>query len=155
MYLLFGSVLTVADLIASLRDSGKSTLVNIDLLGGLGADASAVQFLERAGAVGIISTHSEALRASRSRGLCAVQRSFLLDSQAVTQVLRAVDRFAPDAVELLPAPVAPRVVERFNAAHPDVVLTAGGLVDSLAEVDALVRAGIRAVSVSDPEIWIA
>jgi glycerol-3-phosphate responsive antiterminator len=58
-------------------------------------------------------------------------------------------------VELLPAPVAPRVVDAFSHAHPDVILTAGGLVASLAEVDALVRAGIRAVSVSDPAMWVA
>jgi glycerol uptake operon antiterminator len=114
-----------------------------------------VEFLERSGATGIISTRPETLRAARKRGLCAVQRSFLLDSQAVANALRALERFESDAVELLPAPVAPRVLDTFASAHPDVVLTAGGLVTSLAEVDALVRAGVRAVSISDPALWVA
>lgn len=155
VYLLCGSVVSVADLVGALREGGKATLVNIDLLAGLDGDAAAVEFLERSGAAGVISTRPDTLRAAHKRGLCAVQRSFLLDSQAVSNALRALERFASDAVELLPAPVAPRVVDAFSRAHPDVILTAGGLVASLAEVDALVRAGIRAVSVSDPAMWVA
>jgi glycerol uptake operon antiterminator len=155
VYLLCGNVLSVASLIAALAKGRKAALVNIDLLAGLSRDTSAVQFLEQAGAVGIISTNPETLRATRARGLCAVQRSFLLDSQAVTQALRALERFEPDAIELLPALAATRVVERFNGQHPRVVLTAGGLVTSLSEVDTIVRTGIRAVSVSDPDMWIA
>lgn len=154
VYLLCGTVLTAAELIAALDAGGKATLVNIDLMPGLSGDAAAVQFLEGCGSAGIISTHPETLRASRARKLATVQRSFMLDSQAVANVLRALERFEPDAVEILPAPVAPRAVERLGSAHPDVVLTAGGLVASLAEIDALVSAGIRAVSVSDPNLWI-
>ncbi len=155
VYLLCGTVVSVAGLVAALRAGGKAALVNIDLLAGLDGDASAVEFLERSGAAGVISTRPETLRSAHKRSLCTVQRSFLLDSQAVTNALRALERFASDAVELLPAPVAPRVVDAFSRAHPDVILTAGGLVASLAEVDALVRAGIRAVSVSDPAMWVA
>jgi glycerol uptake operon antiterminator len=155
VYLLFGNVMTVPDIVRTLRAGGKTAIVNIDLLAGLDGSASAVQFLESCHVAGIISTHTETLRASRARGLLTVQRSFLLDSQAVGNGLRALDRFEPDAVELLPAPVAPRVVATFSRAHPDVVLTAGGLVASLAEIDELVRAGVCAVSVSDPVMWIA
>jgi glycerol uptake operon antiterminator len=155
VYLLCGSVVTIASLVAQVKAGGKAALVNIDLLAGLDGDAAAVEFLDGSGAAGIISTRPETLRAAHKRGLYAVQRSFLLDSQAVVNALRALERFASDAVELLPAPVAPRVADAFAKAHPDVVLTAGGLVTSLAEVDALVRAGIRAVSVSDPAMWIA
>jgi glycerol uptake operon antiterminator len=155
VYLLCGSVVTIAELVALLAAGEKTALVNIDLLAGLDGDASGVEFLERSGVAGIISTRPETLRAARKRGLYTVQRSFLLDSQAVANALRALERFESDAVELLPAPVAPRVVEAFSRAHPDVVLTAGGLVASLTEVDSLVRAGVRAVSVSDPSLWVA
>ncbi|MFY9780997.1 MAG: glycerol-3-phosphate responsive antiterminator [Candidatus Baltobacteraceae bacterium] len=155
VYLLCGSVMTVRDLVAGLREGGKAAVVNIDLLGGLAGDVPGVQFLESCGVSGVISTHTETLRASRARGLLAIQRSFLLDSHAVANSLRALERFLPDAVELLPAPAAPRVVAQFAKTHPELVLTAGGLIGSLAEIDALVRAGIRATSVSDPSLWIA
>jgi glycerol uptake operon antiterminator len=69
--------------------------------------------------------------------------------------LRALERFLPDAVEMLPAPAAPRVVAAFSKAHPELVLTAGGLIHSLAEIDALVREGISATSVSDTSLWVA
>ncbi|MGP6191898.1 MAG: glycerol-3-phosphate responsive antiterminator [Vulcanimicrobiaceae bacterium] len=155
VYLLCGSVMTIRDLVDGLRTGGKAAVVNIDLLGGLAGDVPAVQFLESCGVSGVISTHTETLRAARARGLLAIQRSFLLDSHAVANSLRALERFLPDAVEMLPAPAAPRVVAAFSKAQPEVVLTAGGLIGSLAEIDALVRAGIRAVSVSDTTLWVA
>jgi glycerol uptake operon antiterminator len=155
VYLLCGSVMTIRDMVQELRAGGKAAVVNIDLLGGLAGDVPGVQFLEACGVSGVISTHTETLRAARARGLLAIQRSFLLDSHAVANGLRALDRFLPDAVEMLPAPAAPRVVAAFSKAHPDLVLTAGGLIGSLAEIDALVRAGLRAASVSDTSLWVA
>ncbi len=154
VYLLCGTVMTIGDLIGRLAEGRKVAVVNIDLLAGLDGHAAAVAFLGRCNAGGIISTHPETLRAARAAGLYSVQSSFLLDSQAVVNALRALERFEPDAVELLPAPVAPRIAERIARAHPGVVLTAGGLVASLAEIDGLLRAGIRAVSVSDPAMWV-
>jgi glycerol uptake operon antiterminator len=134
VYLLCGSVMTIREMVEGLRAGGKAAVVNIDLLGGLAGDVPGVQFLELCGVSGVISTHAETLRAARARGLLAVQRSFLLDSHAVANSLRALERFTPDAVEMLPAPAAPRVVGAFAKAHPEVVLTAGGLITSLAVI---------------------
>ncbi len=155
VYLLCGSVMTVREMVETLRAGGKAAVVNIDLLGGLSGDVPGVQFLEACGVSGVISTHTETLRAARARSLLAIQRSFLLDSHAVGNSLRALERFLPDAVEMLPAPAAPRVVAAFSKAHPELVLTAGGLIHSLAEIDALVREGISATSVSDTSLWVA
>jgi glycerol uptake operon antiterminator len=154
VYVLYGAVGTVAQIVEPFRVAGKHAFVNVDLVDGLRSDGAAVQFLADCGATGIISTHTEALRAARTRGLLAVQRSFLLDSHAAGNALSAIDRFRPDAVELLPAPAAPYVIERLVARHPDVVPTAGGLIRTLSEIDDLVRLGIRAVSVSETALWV-
>jgi len=154
VYVLCGTILTIESIVRPLCDAGKHAFVNVDLVEGLRSDAAAVQFLQGCGATGVISTHTEALRAARTHGLLAVQRSFLLDSQAALNALRSLERFRPDVVELLPAPAAPFVIRELNTKHPEVVPTAGGLIKTLAQIDELVRIGIRAVSVSDPELWI-
>jgi glycerol uptake operon antiterminator len=153
-YLLFGNPLNIADLFRVMRESGKLPLVNLDLLAGFSRDSINAEYLASCGAAGIVSTHHEILRASRKQKLISVQRTFALDSAAIDAALRSVDQFLPDAIEILPAVAAPRAVDRFRRAHPQLRIVAGGLISDLKEVEGLLEAGIDAVSVSDPRLWI-
>jgi glycerol uptake operon antiterminator len=154
VYLLFGNPLTLPDLLRTIREQGKLPLVNLDLLAGFSRDSINAEYLASCGAAGIVSTHSEVLRASRRQGLITVQRTFALDSSAIDAGLRTIGQFVPDAVEILPAVAAPRVVGRFRQVHPNLRIMAGGLISDLKEVETLLSAGIDAVSVSDPAFWI-
>ncbi len=154
VYLLFGSPMNIAGMIAKVRERGKLPLVNADLLQGFSRDASAVEYLAHCGAAGIISTHHEALRAARARGLITVLRTFVIDSAALEAGQRFLANFQPDVIELLPAIAAPLVLNRIRAVHPGLFVIAGGLLSDLHQVDELVRAGVDAVSLSDPALWI-
>ena len=153
--LLFGNTLNIAELLRSLREKGKLSLVNLDLLTGFSRDAINAEYLAFCGAAGVVSTHYEVLRAARKQGLITVQRTFALDSSAIEAGLRTLNQFSPDAVEILPAVAAPRVVGRFRQAHPQLRIMAGGLISDLKEVEYLLGVGIDAVSVSDSRFWIA
>jgi glycerol uptake operon antiterminator len=155
VYLLYGNTLNIAELLRRLRNHGKLPLVNLDLLAGFSRDSINAEYLASCGAAGVISTHCEILRASRKHGLITVQRTFALDSAAVDAGLRTMSQFLPDAVEILPAVAAPRVVRRFRNAHPNLRIVAGGLISDLKEVESLLASGINAVSVSDTRFWIA
>lgn len=154
VYLLFGNPLNIRELLKRVRDQGKLPLVNLDLLSGFSRDAINAEYLASCGAAGIVSTHGEVLRASRKQELITVQRTFALDSAAIDAGLRTIHQFTPDAVEILPAVAAPRVLARFRAAYPHLRIVAGGLISDLKEVETLLAAGIDAVSVSDPGFWI-
>jgi len=154
VYLLFGNPLNIADLLRTVREQGKLPLVNLDLLAGFSRDSINAEYLASCGAAGIVSTHSEVLRASRRQGLITVQRTFALDSSAIDAGLRTISQFVPDAIEILPAVAAPRVVGRFRQVHPKLRIMAGGLISDLKEVETLLAAGIDAVSISDPGFWI-
>jgi glycerol uptake operon antiterminator len=153
--LLFGNPMNIAALIGSLREQRKLPLVNLDLLTGFSRDIINTEYLASCGAAGIVSTHYEVLRAANKKGLITVQRTFAIDSSAIEAGLRALGQFAPDAVEILPAIAAPRVVARFRQAHRHLRIMAGGLISDLKEVEYLLGTGIDAVSVSDPRFWIA
>jgi glycerol uptake operon antiterminator len=154
VYLLYGNTLNIAELLRRLRNSGKLPLVNLDLLAGFSRDSINAEYLASCGAGGVISTHGEVLRAARKRGLITVQRTFALDSAAIEAGLRTMSQFLPDAIEILPAVAAPRVVPRFRKVYPNLQVVAGGLISDLHEVESLLASGINAVSVSDPRFWV-
>jgi glycerol uptake operon antiterminator len=153
--LLFGNPLNIVELLTTLKEQRKLPLVNLDLLTGFSRDVINAEYLASCGAAGIISTHYDVLRAARKHGLITVQRTFALDSSAIDAGLRTMSQFMPDAVEILPAVAAPRVVGRLRKAHPQLRIMAGGLISDLKEVEYLLGVGVDAVSVSDSRFWIA
>jgi glycerol uptake operon antiterminator len=153
-FLMFGSPLTVGALARRLTDAGKLPIANLDLLSGFARDTSAIEFLAQAGMAGVISTHQDALRAARSSGLLAFQRTFALDSVAMANSIRTLEHFEPDVIELLPAIAAPLTIPMLHAARPQLPVIGCGLVRSLAQIDDLVRQGVACVSVSDPSLWV-
>jgi len=154
VYLLFGTPMNIASMVSAVRERGKIPLVNADLLQGFSRDAHAVEYLASCGTSGIISTSHETLRAARAQELITVLRTFMIDSASVDSGRRFLSNFQPDAVELLPAIAAPIVLDRIREGHPALHVIAGGLVTTLKQVEALINAGVDAVSLSDPSLWV-
>ena len=153
VYLLCGSLSNLDHLAQVLHYAEKEIMVNLDLFSGLARDSHAVAFLAASGIAGIISTHVDVLSAARSHGLFSIQRTFIIDSVSVESSFRSLRRFVPDALELLPALAAPRILHQLRAVHQDIATIAGGLIASIKEADELVAAGIDAVSIGNPQMW--
>lgn len=154
VYLLTGDPENVETMIARITGAGKVPIVNLDLLNGFSRDKYAVNYLKRVGARGIISTHLDPLRHALSIGLYAVQRTFLLDSGAMETIGNQLKNTPVHALEILPALVAPKMLERVRAISADLPVVGGGLIQTMKEVEELLAAGLSAVSVSRPEMWI-
>lgn len=153
IYLMNASLANLDASMNVLHRTGKEVIVNLDLCSGLARDTEAVNYLASSGAAGVISTHSDVLAAAASRGLYAIQRTFMIDSESVNSTIRSLKRFLPDALELLPAPVAPKILPALRGKYPQVCAIGGGLVSSLQEADGLIQQGLDAVSVSNPDLW--
>jgi glycerol uptake operon antiterminator len=152
IFLLYGSLLEVGSTVQRLKDAGKTVLVDIDLLDGLAARESAVEWLaDQTGIDGILSTKANVIRAARKAGLITVQRFFLVDSFSYHQLPRVVAQARPDAIEILPG-CMPRVITwlRQDVTTP---IIAGGLVCDKADVMAALGAGATAVASSDRQVW--
>lgn len=155
IYLLFGEPESIEFYLKKSSSMGKVALVNIDLFGGLSRDQHALTFLKNRGACGIISTHGGTLRQARSMGLYAIQRTFLLDSGALESAYNQIKDNNIDALEILPAVAAPKLINRMRSlpSSSDISLMGGGLINSRSEVDGLLLKGLAAVSVSNPQLW--
>lgn len=154
VYLLTGDPENCESMIARILAVDKLPVVNLDLLNGFSRDRYAVNYLKRAGARGIISTHLDPLRHALSIGLYAVQRTFLLDSGAMDTISNQLKNSSVDALEVLPALVAPKVLERVRSVSADLPVVGGGLIQTMKEVEDLLAQGLSAVSCSNPQMWI-
>lgn len=154
IYFLSGDPEICEDLMQRTLAAGKLPIVNLDLFSGFSRDKHAVNYLARCGARGIISTHLDPLRHARSIGLFSIQRTFLLDSGAMETVMNQLRHTPVDALEVLPAAVAPKLLERIRSIAPEMPVVGGGLICTMKEVEALLGEGLSGVSISDPQLWI-
>ncbi len=151
-FLLWGDILNIGGLVRRLREAGKLVLVHMDLLGGIGRDSQAVEYLARAVRPdGIISTRSQLIRAARDRGMLTVQRFFALDSQSVAMAAETAAAVRPDMVEVMPG-VCPRVIRRLTEAGRLPVI-AGGMIETKEDIFEALSAGAAGASTSCRELW--
>ncbi len=125
--------------------------VNVDLVGGIAADASGLRFLSRR-VEGIISTHRHVVELSKASGLITIQRLFAIDSGAVERGLNLIRRAEPQFVEILPALAYCEIAEQYSKVL-DVPVLAGGLLKSQRDISTILEAGALGVSTSHQGLW--
>lgn len=151
IFLLFGDLLTVGDIIARTKAAGKAVLVHLDLVDGLSPREMAVDFIAGLRADGILTTKPLLIRRAKALGLLAVQRFFLLDSIALESIERHLSQDNPDLIEVLPG-LMPKIIRRLTGANRPPVI-AGGFLSEKEDVVAALSAGAVAVSATHPQVW--
>jgi glycerol uptake operon antiterminator len=146
VFILGGTIFDIPDLVVQAKQSGKLLFVDIDLLKGIGKDAPGVKFLAKeSGVDGIITTRSNLVKSIQKEGVVAVQRVFVLDSESLTGGLGVVEKSAPDAIEILPGLILPKVMQRIRSAT-SIPVIAGGLITKEREVQQILDSGALAIS---------
>ena len=109
VFILYGTILDIGQIVKRIRAAGKLAFVHADLIEGLSNRGEiAVDFLaEATKADGIISTRPNLIHHAKELGLITVQRFFLLDSISFENVVRGCDRhFAGGNAGCDPVPVS-------------------------------------------------
>lgn len=151
IFLLYGSILTVAQLTARVHESGKLAFVHLDMIEGLASKEVAADFIaDNTAADGVISTKAALTRRARERGLVAIQRFFLLDSKAMLSV-QQFNCSSADLVEVLPG-LMPKIITRVAQSTRCPVI-AGGLIQDKEDVITALAAGAVAISTTNAAVW--
>ena len=152
VFILYGDILTISDIVATVKSSGKIALVHIDLINGLSSKEIAVDFLKKyTQADGIITTKPALIKRAKELDFYTVLRLFLLDSMAYENIDIQVSNAKPDVIEVLPAPM-PKIVSRVCKQTPIPVI-AGGLVSEKEEILTLLQSGVISISTTNPKVW--
>ncbi|MBR3928913.1 MAG: glycerol-3-phosphate responsive antiterminator [Clostridia bacterium] len=146
---LFGNILDIPDIAAKIADAGRIAIVHLDLIDGLSAAPSAVDYIKnRTRAAGIISTKSVIIKRAKQAGLIAIQRFFLLDSLALSNISKQIRLNNPDFIEVIPGAM-PKIIREVTSSLADIPVITGGLIRDPGDVLNALEAGAIAVSVTN------
>ncbi len=151
LFLLNANLLTLPEVIAKCKLQNRTVFVHIDLCEGLSKDRSAIAYLARLGADGIISTRSNVIRWANECGMQSVQRFFLLDSQSIQNAFDAIASCSPTMIELMPG-ILPKLITRFTQ-KTDLPVIAGGLIETKEEIFSALNAGAVSISTTNQLLW--
>lgn len=152
IFLLYGTVCNVGELVERIKSAGKLAMVHIDLIDGLSSKDVAVAFLrQNTRADGVISTKPTLVKAAKEQGLLAVQRFFLLDSLALANFQKYAEMNTADMIEILPATM-PKIIRRITA-DSRLPIIAGGLISDKEDIMLALQNGATAVSSTNYDVW--
>ncbi|KGX92919.1 glycerol-3-phosphate responsive antiterminator [Pontibacillus halophilus JSM 076056 = DSM 19796] len=134
------------------KRANKKVIIHVDLVQGLKNDEYATEFIcQEIKPYGVISTRTSVITTAKKHNIVAVQRLFLLDSNAINHNVRLIEKSQPDYVEVLPG-IIPHMIEELKD-RLDIPLIAGGLLRTEADVTRALDAGAVAITSSDRELW--
>ncbi|MCD8230741.1 MAG: glycerol-3-phosphate responsive antiterminator [Clostridiales bacterium] len=152
VFILFGNICNISEIVKKIRDAGKIAIVHIDLIAGLSSREVAVDFMKQLTDLdGIISTRPALIRRARELGLFTILRFFLLDSLALQNLKKQESVVQPDMIEILPG-VMPKVTKRLTEGLKTPVIC-GGLIADRDDVMNAIQAGAVAISSTNADVW--
>lgn len=152
IFILYGDICSISDIVNEVKTSGKIAMVHIDLINGLSSKEIAVDFIRKfTEADGIITTKPVLIKRAKELGLYTILRLFVIDSMAYENIEKQLRAARPDLIEILPA-LMPKVVKRICKMSSTPVI-AGGLVSEKEDIMELLDAGVTSVSSTNTDIW--
>lgn len=152
IFILYGDICNIADIVDTVKSSGKIAMVHLDLITGLSSKEIAVDFIKKyTQADGIITTKPNLIKRAKELGLYTILRLFVIDSMAYENIERQTKIARPDLIEILPA-LMPKIVAKICSIS-SIPVIAGGLVSDKEDIMALLQAGVTSVSSTNEKIW--
>jgi len=129
-------------------------LLHIDLFGGLASDESGLLFLRKTFPLvkGIISTRTRTLLLAKKAGFISVFRLFCIDSESLRTGLKIAKEVTPDAVELLPGVIFPKI-KKFIPEDTLPPIICGGFIREVNEAREILQNGAVGISTSARDLW--
>lgn len=152
IFLLHADIFNIQRLVDRIRENGKSALIHIDFLEGIGRDNKAVDYIaEVIRPDGIISTKSSHIKYAREKGIFTIQRFFIVDSLSYDTTIKTVMSVQPDMIEIMPG-IMPSVLRRISR-KLSLPVIAGGLIESKQDIMEIVKAGALGASTGKKDLW--
>ncbi len=153
LFILGGTIFDLSPVVENARKHEKLIFVDIDLLKGIGKDAQGVRYLAKKCCVdGIITTRSNLIKSIQKEGLVSIQRIFVLDSESLAGGLAIIQKSIPDALEILPGMILPKIMKDIRTII-SIPVIAGGLITSKEEVQEILKAGAVGISTTATHLF--
>lgn len=152
VFVLYGNICNIDQIVKKIKEAGKTAIVHVDLIDGLGGREIAIDFMKtHTSADGIISTKPALIKRAKEQHMYAILRAFILDSISFRNVHKQVFAANADALEILPG-LMPKIIRKLSGMLKIPVI-AGGLISDKEDVMNALTAGAISVSTTDPNVW--
>lgn len=152
VFLLFGDICDIGELVTMVKKADKLAIVHIDLIDGLSSkDSSAKYISKNTSADGIISTKLNLIKTAKENGLITIQRVFVIDSLSFENAQKHMQHGNADFIEILPG-IMPKIIKSM-AEKSAIPIIAGGLIRDKEDVMSSLNAGAKGVSTTNSDIW--
>ena len=156
VFILYGDICTIADIVAKVKEAGKTAMVHMDLITGLSPKDISTDFIRKYTlADGIITTKGNLISHAKEIGLATVLRYFVLDSMALINIERQSHQnreTQPDMIEILPGIIVPKMIRKI-CAMSRVPVICGGLIQEKEDVMHALASGAASISTTCPDVW--
>lgn len=154
VFVLYGDLCNIGDIVDRLKEGGKTVIVHLDLISGLGNREIVVDYIKNTTkADGIISTKSTLIKRAKELDFFAVMRFFMLDSMVYENVRKQIENVKPDMIEIIPGAM-PKVISRLcEFIEGKVPVIAGGMIMDKEDTMKALDAGATAISTTRQNVW--
>jgi glycerol uptake operon antiterminator len=157
VFILYGNIGSIIDIVKKIKRSGKLALVHMDLVSGMQAKDVSVDYIRNyTEADGIITTKVNLLPRAKELGLNTILRTFVLDSTAMETLDRnsRPESVQPDIMEVLPGTLLPDVIRQIVSSCRVPVMVSG-LITRKSEVMNALKSGAVSISTTNRKLWDA
>ena len=156
VFILYGDICTIAEIVSKIKDAGKIAMVHMDLITGLSPRDISTDFIRKyTRADGIITTKVNLIAHAKEIGLATVLRYFVLDSMALINIERQSHQnreTQPDMIEILPGIIVPKMIRKI-CSMSRVPVICGGLIQEKEDVMHALASGAAAISTTSSDVW--
>ena len=157
VFILYGNIGSIIDIVKKIKRAGKLALVHMDLVSGMQAKDVSVDYIRNyTEADGIITTKANLLPRAKELGLNTILRTFVLDSTAMETLDRnsRPEAVQPDIMEVLPGTLLPDVIRQIVSSCRVPVMVSG-LITRKSEVMNALKSGAVSISTTNRKLWDA
>ncbi len=152
VYILYGDICTISDIVDRVKAMGKIAIVHTDLIAGLSAKEISIDFIKKyTKADGIISMKQALIKRANELGLFTIQRFYMIDGLTYANVAKNVKNSNPDVVEFMP--VGLHKLIQYLVRLIDKPIIASGLTQDREDIMRALKAGAIAIATTNRELW--
>lgn len=151
-FLLTGNISVIKRYVELLKEHDRFVFLHLEKIKGISYDKEGLKLIAKfVKPTGIVTTKSSLIQLAKKEGLIAIQRLFLVDTDAVANGLKVVEEIQPDALEIMPA-LIPEMIEKLKVKTSCPLIT-GGLIQNQRHIDQALQSGAVAVSTGRNWLW--
>lgn len=151
-FLLMGNISVIKRYVDLLKSQNRLVFLHLEKIPGISQDKEGLRFIAKfIKPTGIVATKPSLIKIAKQEGLLAIQRLFLIDSEAVENGLKVSKEIQPDALEIMPG-LLPDFVKKIKK-ETNIPIITGGLIHYKSQIKDAIDSGAMAASTGKQQLW--